>query len=138
MIIGVKLDEGAFLPERAHPTDAGADVFTPKGFILPFLCARTVDTGVHVELPPNTKLDVRSKSGLHIKCDIITDGLVDEGYTGSIKVRLHNFGLRPHRFRTGDKIAQFVVTPVYYPEFVQVDEVEGGERGDNGFGSTGR
>ena len=134
----VKLDRGAFMPRREHPTDAGADGRTPRGFWLLPLCAHTVDTGVHVQLPKGTKLDVRTKSGLYFRCDIITDGLVDEGYTGAIKVRLHNLGMRPHRFRAGDKIAQLVVTPVLYPTFEQASKIEGGERGDGGFGSTGR
>lgn len=135
--VKVQLDDKAFMPVRAHATDAGADILNPETFVLPAHSSKTVDTGVHVELPRGTKLDVRSKSGLHIKCDIVTDGLVDEGYTGSIRVRLHNLSETPHVFRRKDKIAQMVVTPVYYPKFVQVDEVKGGERGSDGFGSTG-
>ena len=134
----VQLDEGAYMPERQHPTDAGADIRTPYAFVLPAKSARTVDTGVHVQLPPRTKCDVRSKSGLHINHDIITDGLVDEGFSGSIKVRLHNLGPVPYHFHKGDKIAQIVVTPVWYADFRQVDAVVGGERGDAGYGSTGR
>lgn len=138
VVVGVQLDEGAYMPVREHITDAGADIRTPKGFVLPPLCAKTIDTGVHIQLPRNTKMDVRSKSGLHIKHDIVTDGLVDEGYSGSVRVRLHNLSCRPYIFRTGDKIAQLVITPVLYPQFDRVFAVEGGDRGDNGFGSTGR
>ena len=136
--VKVSLDSGAFMPERAHSTDAGADIRTPTDFTLPACGSVTVDTGVHVQLPSMTKCDIRSKSGLNIKCDIITEGLVDEGFSGSIKVRMHNLSDKEYHFERGDKITQIVVTPVYYPEFEQVAIVEGGERGDAGYGSTGR
>ena len=136
--IAVALDDGAMMPERAYPTDAGADVFAPRGFLLPSRRAVTVDTGVHVQLPPHTKLEVVAKSGLNINHDIVCLGLVDEGYTGSIAVKLYNLGDRPHRFRAGDKLAQVVVSPVLYPTFAQVSEIGGGPRGSSGFGSTGR
>lgn len=135
--IAVQLDDGARMPHRAYPTDAGADVFAPHGFLLLSHCAVTVDTGVHVQLPPHTKLEVVAKSGLNINHDIICLGLVDEGYTGTIAVKLYNMGWRPHRFHAGDKLAQLVVSPVLYPKFERVDEVSGGPRGSNGFGSTG-
>lgn len=134
----VSLDSGAIMPERAHSTDAGADIFAPKEFTLPALGSFTVDTGVHIQLPSMTKCDIRSKSGLNSKCDIITTGLVDEGYSGEIRVHMHNLSDKEYHFERGDKITQIVVTPVFYPEFEQVEQVEGGERGDNGHGSTGR
>lgn len=138
MQLKVQLDHGAFLPERAHDTDAGADIRTPESFTLAPWGSYTVDTGVHIELPPNTKCDIRSKSGLNTNHDIISEGLIDEGFTGSIRVRLHNLSGKPYGFERGDKITQIVVTPVLYPDVVQVDAVTGGARGNNGYGSTGR
>ena len=138
MYLKVQLDEGAFLPERAHATDAGADIRTPETFTLQPWGSHTVNTGIHIELPPNTKCDVRSKSGLNTNHDIITEGLIDEGFSGEIRVRLHNLSGKPYGFARGDKITQLVVTPVLYPEIVQVDSVQGGERGNAGYGSTGR
>lgn len=136
--VRVQLDDYGIMPERAHDTDAGADIRTPEAFVLPARGSHSVRTGVHIELPPLTKCDIRSKSGLNVNHDIITTGLIDEGFSGEIVVRLHNLGELPHVFKRGDKITQIVVTPVYYPEFEQVDKVQGGERGDNGYGSTGR
>jgi dUTP pyrophosphatase len=146
--IRFKLDEGAYPPERAHGTDAGADLRTPFGFTLPGRglldlllgrCAEMViDTGVHFELPSHTKAELVPKSGLNVKASIVGWGLIDEGYTGSIKVKLYNLGKQTHYFDKGDKIAQLVVSPVCYPTYVQADEIEGGERGDAGFGSTGK
>lgn len=136
--IRFKLDEGAYPPERAHDTDAGADLRTPEEFVLPSHYEAIIDTGVHVELPPHSRAELVPKSGLNVKASILGWGLIDEGYTGSIVVKLYNLGERSHLFRAGDKIGQLVVSPTYYPTYVKVDEIEGGERGDAGFGSTGR
>ena len=136
--VRVQLDDYGIMPERAHDTDAGADIFTPVAFVLPAHGSYTVKTGVHIELPPLTKCDVRSKSGLNRDHDIISDGLIDDGFSGEIEIRLHNLGDHPHAFERGDKITQIVVTPVYYPDFEQVEKVQGGERGECGHGSTGR
>lgn len=136
--VKVQLDEGAFMPERAHGTDAGADIRTPVSFVLAARSSHTVNTGVHIQIPSNTKCDIRSKSGLNTNHDIISEGLIDEGFSGEIRVRLHNLSDEPYTFNRGDKITQLVVTPVYYPEFEEVEQVEGGERGENGYGSTGR
>ncbi len=135
--IKVQLDDGAYMPERAHGTDAGADLRTPIDFMLYGHSSFSVDTGVHVELPHGYYARVASKSGLNVRYDIISEGVIDEGYTGSIVVRMHNLSKNPHVFARGDKISQLIVEPVTYPTFERVDRVEGGERGDGGFGSTG-
>lgn len=81
---------------------------------------------------------VKSKSGLNIWDSIISEGVIDEGFTNEIIVKLYNLGERTVHFDAGDKITQLVVLPVLYPDFRQVDEIKGGERGDAGYGSTGR
>lgn len=137
MHINVKLSPNAFLPERFHDTDAGADIRTPETFRLAPHNSEIVFTGVHVELPPNTVGMVKSKSGLNMRKSIITEGVIDEGYGGEIVVKLYNLGDEAHVFNRGDKIAQLVVMPVHYPEYQKVDEIKSGDRGSNGFGSTG-
>ena len=79
-----------------------------------------------------------SKSGLNVKYGITSTGLIDEGYTGAIRVRLYNKSPEDYQIHIGDKISQLVVIPVLYEPVEIVDAIEGGERGDNGFGSTGR
>ena len=138
MALRVQLDPGAFLPERAHATDAGADLRTPVAFTLSARSSHTIPTGVHIELPDSHYAKVASKSSLNVLHDIICDGTIDQGYSGEIAVRLHNLGDRPYRFDAGDKIAQLIVQRVEYPSFVQVERICGGERGDGGFGSTGK
>lgn len=132
------LDEGAFAPERAHSTDAGADLRTLADFTVPPYGSAVVDTGVHVELPAGTVGMIKSKSGLNVKQSIVTEGVIDEGYTGSIVCKLYNHSGERVAFQRGDKIAQLVVLPVRYVDFERVDELGETERGSNGFGSTGR
>ena len=134
----VMLDPGAFMPERAHPTDAGLDLRTPKNCYCRPNGTVTIDTGVHIQLPHGRAGLMVAKSGLNVNFDILSTGLIDEGYTGSIKVKLYNHSSEPHSFQRGDKISQLVVIPVDYVECEQVDALDGSERGDNGFGSSGR
>ena len=138
MIIKMKLDEGAYAPTRAYEHDAGADLRTPKRVLLPAHEHVTIDTGVHVEIPAGYVGMVKSKSGLMVNYGIVTDGTIDSGYTSSIRVCLFNHSHGYKMFDPGDKIAQLVILPIITPEFEQVDEISGGERGANGFGSTGR
>ena len=135
--IRVALDDGAKLPVRAHSTDAGADLCCIGGFTVQPHDSILVDTGVHVELPPHTVGMLKSKSGLNCLQAIRTTGVIDEGYTGSIKVRVYNDGDYPKTFNAGDKVTQLVIVPAIYPTYEEADSIEGGDRGDAGFGSTG-
>ena len=134
----IKLDPGAICPTRAHATDAGLDLYARHDQkILPYSSA-VFDTGVHVELPKGTAGDIVSKSGLNIKQDITSTGLIDEGYSGSIKVKLYNQGPTIQVIKAGQKISQLVVRPVLYEPVKVMQEIGAGERGDKGFGSTGK
>lgn len=133
----ITLDNGAFAPERAHATDAGADLRTPYDFTLKAHSKENIDTGVHIQLPPNTVGMIKSKSGLHMKKHIKSEGVIDEGYTGSIIVGLANYSDQDYEFKRGDKITQLVVIPVDYVTFEEVESLDESDRGDAGFGSTG-
>lgn len=140
--INVMLDEGAIMPTRAHAEDAGLDLYTPEGFMLYTLDeldqSEAIDTGVHVEIPKGFVGMIKSKSGLNVYSDIVCEGVIDAGYTGSIRVKLYNHGAVSRWFRRGDKIAQLVILPIVTPAPKLVDKFAETERGDNGFGSTGR
>ena len=139
--INVMLDEGAIMPTRAHDADAGLDLYTPEDFILMSfggIDSHTVDTGVHIEIPEGYVGMLKSKSGLNVNRGIVTEGVIDAGYTGSIKVKLYNLSGDIQHFRRGDKIAQLVILPIVTPAPVVVNKFAKTERGDNGFGSTGR
>lgn len=136
--IATVLDEGAKIPNRAHDTDAGADLCCMEDFTVPAHDSVEIDTGVHVQLPKGTVGMVKSKSGLNIRTCINVEGVIDEGYSGSIRLRIYNHGDYPKEFKAGDKVTQLVVMPVLYPTYMEVVEISGGDRGDGGFGSTGR
>ena len=134
----IKLDKGAYMPTRAHAADAGLDLYSPETVIVPRRFAITIDTGVHVELPENTVGMVKSKSGLNVNNSIQSEGVIDVGYTGSIRVKLYNNGYEDYQVNKGDKISQLVILPILTPELELVDELDETERGEGGFGSTGR
>lgn len=134
----VKLDKDAFMPERAHETDAGLDLKARYGQIVCAKESAVFRTGVHIELPPNTCGLLVSKSGLYTKHGIISTGLIDQGYTGEIVVTLSNLGGYDYAIGRGDKISQLVILPCTYEALEQVETLEETERGENGFGSTGK
>jgi dUTP pyrophosphatase len=134
----VKLEPWAYMPERAYSTDAGADLRTPYNETIEPRGSVVIDTGVHIELPPNTVGMLKSKSGLNVKHGITSEGVIDVGYTGSIRVKLLNHSDKPYEFKAGDKISQLVIMPILTPTFELVDELEETERGNGGFGSTGK
>ena len=134
----IKLDEGAKMPTRAHPTDAGLDLYARKTQIVPAREYAIFDTGVHIELPEGTVGMLKSKSGLNVRYGIVSEGVIDVGYTGSIVAKLYNHSGRDYKVNAGDKITQLVIMPIITPELEVVDELEATDRGDNGFGSSGR
>ena len=134
----IMLDENAIMPTRAHDTDAGLDLYAPDGVFIEPRSTVTIDTGVHIELPPNTVGFLKSKSGLNSKYGLASEGVIDEGYTGSIKVIIQNHKSSAYMVNKGDKISQLVILPILTPELEIVDNLSPTERGDNGFGSTGK
>ena len=136
--VKVVLDDGAYMPERAHELDAGYDLRTPEDVTIYGGLNATIDTGVHVQIPDGYVGFLKSKSGLNVKDNITGEGVIDAGYTGSIKVKLYNNGNFTKHFYKGDKIIQLMILPIYTPELERVDSLEKTDRGANGFGSTGR
>lgn len=155
--MNIKLDDFAYMPDRAHFDDAGIDLYSPVEVVIAPGKAVCIDTGVHVQLPYEViccksredDSDIYKKrktcgiifgrSSLAVKHNITSFmGLIDFGYTGSITVRLRNEGDEPYTIHEGEKISQLVVTPVLTPHLHQVEELRETERGDNGFGSTGK
>lgn len=134
----VMLDPGAKMPTRAHETDAGLDLYSTEDAVINPGESHTFDTGVHIELPPNTTGFIKSKSGLNVKHGITSEGVIDVGYTGSISVKLYNHGRFPVYIQKGQKISQLVVLPILTPVPVLVESLEETERGTGGFGSTGQ
>lgn len=136
--MNIILDNGAFMPGFAHKTDAGADLRSPVEAVVPAHGSVVIDTGVHVEIPEGYTIFLKSKSGLNVNHNLIGEGVVDSGFSGSIRVKLYNLGDTDYQILRGDKIIQMVILPCGYCEFTQVDKFAETERGNGGFGSTGR
>lgn len=132
----VTLDPGAYMPTRAHELDAGLDLYSREDAIIYAGDSWTFDTGVHMAIEPGWVGDVKSKSGMMMN-GIITDGTVDAGYTGSIRVKLFNLSRCAVSIVRGQKIAQLVIKRIATPELELVDRLDDTERGANGFGSSG-
>lgn len=137
----VMLDEGAKMPTKAHKADAGFDLYIPTDYeqvIIPKRMSLTIDTGVHIEIPEGFVGMIKSKSGLNVKKNILCEGVIDSGYTGSIVVKAYNNGDSDVILNGGDKITQLVLLPIAITELELVDSLDDTERGNNGFGSSGK
>lgn len=136
-----RLDPGIPLPQRAHPGDAGADLYAAADVDLAPGERAMVPTGVAIALPDGYAAFVHPRSGLAAKHGVTivnAPGTVDAGYRGEIRVTLLNTDtVSPVHFQRGDRIAQLVIQRVERAEFHEVDVLPGSARGDGGFGSTG-
>ena len=97
----------------------------------------TIDTGVHIQIPKGYCGLLVSKSGLNVHSNLTSTGLIDAGYTGSIRVKLYNHGKKARVITPHQKISQLAILPCLLCKPVLVDKFEETERGDGGFGSTG-
>lgn len=138
MKLKVVLDPGAIMPARAHDLDAGYDLFSREDATIWQSAGGKFDTGVHIEIPAGYVGFIKSKSGLNAKNGLQAEGVIDAGYTGSINVLLRNHGSKAVDIKKGQKIAQLVILPIITPDLEVVEHLEETERGDNGFGSTGK
>ena len=130
-------------PARSRPGDAGYDLRTAESFSLWPGERATVPTGIAVALPPGVAGLVTPRSGLasaHGISVVNGPGLIDPNYRGEIRVVLVNLGDLRFEAAVGDRIAQLLLVPFVAPETCVVDELppSGDDRGENGFGSSGR
>jgi dUTP pyrophosphatase len=136
-----RLDPGLPLPSRAHPGDAGTDLYAAQDVELSPGQRAVVPTGIAIALPDGYAAFVHPRSGLAARHGVTlvnAPGTVDAGYRGEIRVTLLNTDPdHPVRFQRGDRIAQLVIQRVAIPVFCEVQALPGSARGDGGFGSTG-
>ena len=136
----IMLDKGAIMPTKAHFTDAGYDLYARDSQIIGAKESATFDTGVRIDLPIGTVGFIKSRSGLMFKHEIVAgEGVIDCEFNGSIGVKLFNLGGRDYKVNAGDRICQLVILPlVNVGELDVVEQFDETERGNNGFGSSGR
>ena len=140
MDLKVKLHtDTAKLPVKAHQGDLGYDIFADEDKWIEPGGYKLVSTGISVH---NSSYKygfiIKDRSSIAIKGLFTHAGVIDAGYTGEIKVLFHNNSSTSIKIEQGDKIAQLVPQPVVNFEVHEVDELYQTQRGDNGFGSTGK
>jgi dUTP pyrophosphatase len=137
-----RLREGAVLPTRAHPGDAGLDLHAAEPARIGPGERATVGTGIAVEIPVGHAGLVLPRSGLaqrHGIALVNAPGLIDSGYRGEIRVLLLNTDRRqPFEVVPGERIAQLLLTPFVDVAPVETSRLVASSRGAGGFGSTGR
>lgn len=130
------------LPGYATPGSAAVDLRNAGAtFTLPPLGRQLVSTGLAIALPPGTEAQIRPRSGLALKRGISiinTPCTIDSDYRGEIRIPLINLDAAPQVIEHGERIAQMLVAQVVRIEWQAAGELPGSERGDGGFGSTGR
>jgi len=139
----VKLSPTAKLPQYAHPSDAGLDLFAIEEIRLKPQGRSLVRTGISVQLPRATEGQIRPRSGLALQHGVTvlnSPGTIDEGFRGEISVLLVNLGEDDFEILPGMKIAQLVIRNVVAVDVQEVDDLRAlspTDRGRKGFGSTG-
>ena len=129
------------LPAKAHSDDAAFDLRSRVDMTLPVNRSTLVPTGVFMELPVNFEAQVRPRSGLALKHNITltnSPGTIDAGYRGEVGVIMFNHGPEEFAVKRGDRIAQMVITELPEVELLLSDKLSATDRGQGGFGSTGK
>lgn len=139
-----KLREDAKIPERGTPFAAGADLYACfDGGWIDIAPGDTVmvPTGIAVEIPEGYAGFILARSGLATKRDLAPAnkvGLIDSDYRGEIMVALHNHGAVQQTVEKYERVAQLMIVPYALADYVEAAELSDTERGEGGFGSTGR
>lgn len=135
-----RLTDTARLPTRAHPGDAGLDLYADESVIVCASFRLLVSTGISVAIPSGYVGLIWPRSGLAAKHGISVDaGVIDAGYRGPVKVLVTNASKDNHyEIHRGDKIAQLLIQPVSLMTPVEADELDASERDTGGFGSSGQ
>jgi len=135
--------EGLDLPAYATGGSAGMDLRAAVHEDLTIAPGRRalVPTGIRIAVPPGYEAQVRPRSGLALKHGVTilnTPGTIDADYRGPVGVIMANLGEEPFVIRRGDRIAQLVIAPVVRADLEVLPELPDTERGEGGFGHTGR
>ncbi|XP_004931317.1 deoxyuridine 5'-triphosphate nucleotidohydrolase [Bombyx mandarina] len=134
-----RLSENAFQPVRGSEKAAGIDLMSAYDYTVPARGKELVKTDLQIELPPGCYGRVAPRSGLALKNFIdVGAGVIDEDYRGNVGVVLFNHSDTDFSVKKGDRIAQLICEKIYYPVLQEVANLSVTQRGDGGFGSTGK
>lgn len=147
MLLNFTLDQGAYKPTKAHNLDAGFDLYAKEDQQIGMNNV-IFDTGVHILIPAGYVGLVLPRSSMTAKGVICATGVIDAGYSGSIKICLRyqewyydydaNIDNDTLKVHAGERIAQIVILPLPNFELNEVKQLDTSERGDHGFGSSGK
>lgn len=131
-------NEDARVPSREGKA-AGYDAYATSNVAIPPGGRALISTGLKIAAPSGTYIRIAPRSGLAWKHGIQTGaGVVDEDYRGEIKVLLFNHGAEEFQVNKGDRVAQLIFEKIVTPELMVVPSLDDTERGEGGFGSTGK
>ena len=138
-----KLKENAKLPTYGTEFSAGADLYACLESAVTIAPGRSafIPTGIALEVPVGCAGLIYARSGMACKRGLAPAnkvGVVDSDYRGEITVVLYNHGQEPQTVENGERVAQFVITPVLTPSFEEAEELSDTARNVGGFGSTGK
>jgi dUTP pyrophosphatase len=138
-----KLKENAILPTYGSAGAAGADLYACLDEAVTILPGETawIPTGIALEVPVGCAGLVYARSSLGVKRGLAPAnkvGVIDSDYRGEIRVVLLNHGKEPQTILSGERVAQFIITPVLTPAYEEAPELSDTSRGTGGFGSTGK
>jgi len=134
------MHNAVIIPKHAHEDDAGVDLRADEEILLAPTKRYPVKTGLRVDIPRGTHLEIRSRSGQALKFGVVvlnSPGTVDPGYRGEIMVILANLSSEPYQIKKGMKIAQAVLVNHIKQVWVPVNKLSDSKRGEAGLGSTG-
>lgn len=135
-----KIHPNAQLPKKAHPNDEGWDLFAVEDQTIEAKGSAVVKVGLKLAfLDDGYWIKVESRSGLAFKSDVFAfQGVIDNGYTGELGVKLFNFSNVPYQVKMGDRVCQITVKYSITNFGVEWGKTVQTQRGSNGFGSTGK
>lgn len=134
-----KLHQDAHLPEKAHPSDLGWDLFCVEDIIVPSWSRMLVKTGIAIQFPNKVGGILKDRSGVASKQGLFVEaGVIDPNYRGEILVLLWNSTRQPIQISTGAKICQMLLMPSFQltGEIEWSEELDDTDRGEKGFGSS--
>ncbi len=136
-----KLSPDAKMPQAARSGDVAYDLYSSVDYELKPRERYAVPTGIALEIPEGYEGQVRPRSGLALKEGVTvlnTPGTIDSGYRGEVKTIMINLGEKPFKITKGMRISQLAIRPVPEVELIEADVLSDTERGEGGFGSTGK
>ena len=133
-----KLYGGVYTPTKSNTTDAGYDLYSVNDVAIPKGYNALINTGIAIEIPKGYVGLIWDRSSLGVKGIHRHAGVIDCGYTGEVKVCLHNTSAVTYDIKKGDRIAQLIIQEAPHYELNEVQELGETDRSVGGFGSTGK